>query len=78
MPNFGPTIPPFLPSLVELVLLVVDKVGDGWRFLIVTEFGAEPPPLPLLPPAPPPLLLPVPLGSHSNESECSASSSVMT
>lgn len=33
----------FLPSLVELVELVVDNVGDGWRLRIVTVFGAEPP-----------------------------------
>lgn len=52
-PNFGgppialaiipPAIWTFLPSLVELVELVVDKVGDGCRFRIVTVFGADPP-----------------------------------
>lgn len=31
------------PSLVELVELVVDSVGDGCRLRIVTVFGAEPP-----------------------------------
>lgn len=41
LPNFGAPSAPFFPSLVELVLLVVESVGDGCRFLIVTVFGAE-------------------------------------
>lgn len=51
----------FFPSLVELVELVVDSVGDGCRFRMVTVFGAEPP-----------------LCSHSSDSWCRLSSSVIT
>jgi hypothetical protein len=40
-PNLVPAIP-FFPSLVLLVLLVVERVGEGCRFLTGTELGALP------------------------------------
>lgn len=87
VPNFGPVfeaaaaaaaaaaraIAPFLPSLALDVLLVVESVGEGCRFRIITVFGADEED-DIEPPAPPPPPLPDPPptgGSHSMDSRCS-------